>query len=99
MLFRSLWSLLNPNIGSHVHEFKRNIPEVSKNINLGYCIRCKAEIKKDIIDEMEQKIRNLQRPKGFSCRPILIHINGVHEEVRDLDYFFHIIDFSDFLKK
>ncbi|MEI8321445.1 MAG: ATP-binding protein [Alphaproteobacteria bacterium] len=58
-----------------------------------------AEIKKDIIDEMEQKIRNLQRPKGFSCRPILIHINGVHEEVRDLDYFFHIIDFSDFLKK
>ncbi len=56
-----------------------------------------AEIKKDIIDEMEQKIKNLQRPKGFSCRPILIHVNGVHEEVRDLDYFFHIIDFSDLL--
>ncbi|MBS0184888.1 MAG: AAA family ATPase [Proteobacteria bacterium] len=58
-----------------------------------------SEIKKDIIEEMEQKIKNLQKPKGFSCRPILIHVNGVHEEVKELDYFFHIIDFSDLLKK
>jgi AAA+ ATPase superfamily predicted ATPase len=54
------------------------------------------EIKKDIIQEVDDKILRLVRPKGFSCFPVLIHVNGVHEEVLMSDYFSHIVDL-DFL--
>ena len=51
----------------------------------------------DVIDEVQQKIDNLQRPKGFSCRPVLIHVNGVSDAVIDQDYFVNIIDIAQFL--
>ena len=46
-----------------------------------------------IIQEVQQKIARLKYPKGFSIRPVLIHVNGVHEDVIDLDYFTNIIAF------
>ncbi len=51
----------------------------------------------DVIPEIEKKIKALAIPKGFSCRPVLIHINGVTEDLIATDYFFEIIDFSSFL--
>ncbi len=51
----------------------------------------------DIIEEVQQKIDRLRRPKGFSCRPVLIHVNGVTEDVVDSNYFSKIIDFSELL--
>jgi uncharacterized protein len=45
-----------------------------------------------IIKEVEEKIKRLKRPKHYSCRPVLIHINGVTQEVADSDYFAAIID-------
>ncbi len=48
-----------------------------------------------IIEEVTQKIARLNRPKGLSCRPILIHANGVHENLVAADYFFKTIDFSE----
>jgi hypothetical protein len=33
----------------------------------------------------------------MSCRPVLIHVNGVNEEVIDSDYFAHIIDMGGLL--
>jgi hypothetical protein len=42
--------------------------------------------------EVEEKIKRLRRPKNYSCRPVLIHINGVTQEVADSDYFAAIID-------
>lgn len=50
-----------------------------------------------IIDEMQQKIAKLKRPKGFSCRPVLIHVNGIHDSVVDSGYFSDIIDFGQAL--
>jgi uncharacterized protein len=50
------------------------------------------EIKKDIVKEVESKISRLVVPKGFSCFPVLIHVNGVHEDVLMSDYFSHIVD-------
>lgn len=47
-----------------------------------------------IIDEVQQKIDRLKRPKGFSCRPVLIHVNGITEDLCDANYFAAIIDFS-----
>ncbi len=54
----------------------------------------KNEIGTEIISERNKKIDNLRYPKGFSCRPILIHVNGVHEDVVTSAYFSDIIDFS-----
>jgi AAA+ ATPase superfamily predicted ATPase len=50
-----------------------------------------------IIAEMQNKIKALYYPKGFSCRPVLIHINGVKEEVVTSGFFADIIDFSELL--
>lgn len=50
-----------------------------------------------IISEMQRKIESLKYPKGYSCRPVLIHVNGVTKEVIESDYFASIIDFSEIL--
>ncbi len=54
-------------------------------------------IGKEVIHEMEEKLASLKYPKGFSCRPVLIHVNGVSEEVVDSGFFASIVDFSDLL--
>lgn len=46
----------------------------------------------EVIKEVQSKIDKLNRPKGFSCRPILIHVNGVSNEVIEDDYFSSIVD-------
>lgn len=55
------------------------------------------EISTDIITEMQAKMQRLKLPKYMSRRAVLIHVNGVKDEVMDADYFSAIIDFSDFL--
>jgi uncharacterized protein len=50
-----------------------------------------------VIPEMQKKIDKLKRPRGTSCRPVLIHVNGVSEEVQERDYFAHIIDMGQLL--
>ncbi len=56
-------------------------------------------IRKEIIDEMKNKIAKLNIPKGMSCCPVLVHVNGVHNSVIDSGYFTEIIDFADALTK
>ena len=51
-----------------------------------------------VIDEVQRKINRLKHPKGYSYRPVLIHVNGVTKETIDRDYFFNIIDFSALLE-
>ena len=53
----------------------------------------------DVISEVQKKIDRLKRPKGFSCRPVLIHVNGVTEDLIDCDYFSDIVDFSQLLSE
>ncbi len=52
----------------------------------------------EVVAEIQKKIDNLKRPKGFSCRPVLIHANGVSEDIIDSDYFSTIIDMSKFFE-
>ncbi len=59
----------------------------------------KHPIAPDIINEMQKKLNSLYYPKGFSCRPVLIHVNGVHEDVINSDFFAAIIDFGSLLKE
>ncbi len=48
-----------------------------------------------IIKEIQQKIEKLKIPKYISCRPVLIHVNGVKDDVIDSRYFADIINFGD----
>ena len=56
------------------------------------------EIKINVIDEVKEKLKRLKLPRHFSYRPVLIHANGVNEEVIDSGFFAEIIDFSNLLK-
>jgi hypothetical protein len=51
----------------------------------------------EVIKQVEDKLQALQLPRGFSIRPILIHVNGVDESVIDSGFFARIVDFSEFL--
>jgi len=57
-----------------------------------------SEIKSSVIQEIEKKIERLAIPKGFSIRPVLIHVNGVSQGVRESELFNDIIDFSRFFE-
>lgn len=57
----------------------------------------KNKIEKDVIQEVQEKITRLKRPKGFACLPVLIHVNGVHDTVVEEDYFRAIIDFNELM--
>lgn len=58
----------------------------------------KHEIGAGIISEVQQKIDKLKRPKNFSCRPVLIHVNGVTDEVLESNFFNAIINFAELLE-
>ncbi len=58
----------------------------------------KKEISSQVLKEVEQKIRRLSIPKGYSCNPVLIHVNGVSDAVADDGFFSHIIDLTEQLK-
>ena len=51
-----------------------------------------------IIQEVQQKIDKLVYPRGFSVWPVLVHVNGVSEEVINSSFFSHIINFGNLLK-
>lgn len=50
-----------------------------------------------VIEEVEKKRSRLTIPKHCSTRPILIHVNGVEENLVDTRYFDKIIDFGQLL--
>ncbi len=109
---KKIWELLNIPPEEIVWEnpFFQNKTSKHPGCQIDYLIQTKysnlyvceikfssTEVKIDIIPEVERKMKLLQRPKGFSCRPVLIHVNGVHEDVEDQQYFSKIIDFGNLL--
>lgn len=57
----------------------------------------KEPIGMSVIEEVKQKMQRMQVPKGFSIRPFLVHVNGVHDSVIESEFFSNIIDFSQLL--
>lgn len=55
-------------------------------------------LSKDVIKEVESKIKALKPPKGFAVLPVLIHLNGVPRSLKESNYFAKIVDFSQNLK-
>lgn len=58
----------------------------------------KNPIGTEVINEIQNKIKNMIRPKGFSCRPVLIHVNGVSSDVIDSNYFSSIVNVGDYFR-
>lgn len=63
---------------------------------------CEIKFSKNVVDssvisEVQKKLDALSYPKGYSCRSVLIHVNGVTESIIDSDYFASIINFSTYL--
>lgn len=56
-------------------------------------------VQASIIAEMQQKLRRLKAPRHISKRPVLIHVNGVSDEILESQYFSNIIDFCQLLGK
>lgn len=59
----------------------------------------RREIGVDIIEEVQERIKRLVTPKGFGLIPVLFHIGGVSSIVYEKNYFYRIIDISDFLDR
>ncbi|NGX51558.1 MAG: hypothetical protein K1060chlam2_01428 [Chlamydiae bacterium] len=71
----------------------------TRHHNLYICeIKFKGEeINTSILQEVEEKINRLERPKGFSVRAALIHVNGVSNSVLEMDYFSEVVNFEELL--
>lgn len=54
-------------------------------------------IRKDVIEEVKEKIISLSVPRNFSIKPVLIHASEIHDEVLDSNFFVKTIDLTGFL--
>lgn len=57
----------------------------------------RRELGIDIIEEVQERIARLTTPKSFGLVPVLFHLGGVSETVYHREYFYKVIDISDFL--
>jgi hypothetical protein len=55
-------------------------------------------IRKNVIDEVREKIYRLKIPRHTSIRPILIYLGEIHDEVLDANYFTQMINIEDLLE-
>jgi hypothetical protein len=55
-------------------------------------------VKIDVITEVKEKTNRLKMPRHISRRPVLIHVNGVSEDVLESQYFSNVIDFGQMLE-
>jgi len=80
----------------------------TRGCQLDYVIQCrnntvyvceikfsKAALPRATIAEVDGKIRNIAKPRNFTFRPVLIHVNGVDDAVSEARYFDAIIDFGE----
>lgn len=58
----------------------------------------RLELGIDVINEVQAKINALKVPRGFATIPVLFHMGGVSANLATNDYFYRIIDISQFLR-
>lgn len=58
----------------------------------------RRELGSEIIEEVQEKIDKLTKPKGYAAIPVLLHIGGVSESTYEKNYFYKIIDMHDLLE-
>ena len=57
----------------------------------------KNENNNSVVDEVKEKIKRLSIPRGFGVASVLIHMGDVSESVIESQYFYRILDLSDWL--
>jgi AAA+ ATPase superfamily predicted ATPase len=55
----------------------------------------KSPLRRAVISEVDRKIRNIVKPRNYTFRPVLIHVNGVDDSLLDERYFDTVIDFGE----
>ncbi len=73
---------------------------IQTKLNEIYVVEIKfynKELGTSVISEVNEKIKRLIRPKNFSIRPSLVHVNGVIPAVEDSHEFTKIIDLSEMI--
>ncbi len=73
---------------------------IQTKINILYVVEVrfsKNHIGSKVISDVKEKIQNINLPKNMVCLPVLVHVNGVSEQVLNGSYFHAIIDFGDYL--
>lgn len=68
----------------------------------GTCYLCEIkfssrEIGETVVEEVKKKMRHLALPRNISIRPVLIHVNGITENMIEGEFFSKIIDFDSLL--
>jgi hypothetical protein len=58
----------------------------------------RGQVAKSVIKEVQDKIIKIHAPKRMSYRSVLIHVNGVSEDLEDEKYFDFILDFESVIK-
>jgi len=107
---RAVWDRLRINAENIVFDnpyWQRQTLKTS-GCQIDYMIQCRnntvyvCEIKlsghplqRAVIAEVEQKIRSVAKPRNFTFRPVLMHVNGVDESVEAERYFDAVIDFGE----
>lgn len=109
---KKLYEALNLNPVDIINEnpFFQNKTNRLKGCQIDYLIQTKfktlyvVEIKfhqqligVEIIDEVQQKIDRISVPSGYSFRPVLVHVNGVTDDLSSTDYFSAIVDVKSYL--
>ncbi|MBS0629262.1 MAG: ATPase [Verrucomicrobia bacterium] len=69
----------------------------TKNLYLCEIKFSENPIGSSVIKDVEDKLKRLTVPRLYSIRPVLIHVNGVTDAVKDSGLFDHIIDFQTLL--
>jgi uncharacterized protein len=41
----------------------------------------KSQLQRAVISEVDRKIRSIAKPRNYTFRPVLIHVNGVDDSV------------------
>lgn len=106
----AVWSRLGIDADEIVFDnpFWQTATRRTPGCQIDYMIQCRngtvyvCEIKfsrqpvgRAVIPQVEGKIRKLAKPRNFSFRPVLIHVNGVEEQILDSRYFDAVIDFGE----
>lgn len=110
--FHMVYQLLNIDPGEVVYDnpYFQRATKTHRGCQVDYLIQTKfntlylfeikfskAPIGLSVINEVKQKMAAISKPKNFSIRPILIHVNGVTDGVMESDFFAKVIDFGQFL--
>lgn len=83
-----------------IHQKASQLPDRLPYPDTRYALRStdqalsQRELSTDIIDEVQDRIDCLIKPKRLSIQPVSVHLNGVTERLEDKDFFDNIIDYG-----